>query len=233
MEEGVPCFDVQAACAGFLFATQMAKGLIESGIYKKVLVVCSEKMSSVIDKTDRATLPLFGDGAAAVMFEAQESEYGLLDLVLHNDNTGDNYSHLILKAGGSMKPATHETVDAREHFVYQEGRYVFKHAVSRMGEVAEEIMQRNGLSFNDIDWVVPHQANMRIITATADRINLSMDKVMHNIEYVGNTSSASIPLCLWQWEDRLHKGDNLVLAAFGAGFTWGGAYLKWGYDYKK
>lgn len=226
--QGVPCFDFQGACPGFLYGLQIARGFVESGLYKKVLLISAEKMSAIVNRKDRATLPLFGDGGACVVLEPTTDGTGIQDVILRNDNAG-NAEHLIMKAGGSACPPSHETVDKDMHYVYQEGQQVFKAAVTQMGDVSAEIMERNGLSHEDVAWVVPHQANMRIITATARRINLDMDQVMVNIDKYGNTSSASIPLCLWDYEDRLHKGDNLVLTAFGAGFTYGSVYLKWSY----
>lgn len=223
--EGVPCFDFQAACPGFLFGLQIARGFVESGIYKKVLLIATEKMSAATDPYDRATFPLFGDGAGCAIIEPTNEEVGIMDALLQNDTSGKDF--LIMKAGGSVRPATHETVDAREHFVYQDGQKVFKAAVTHMGDCSVELMERNGLTHEDIAWVVPHQANMRIIDATARRMNLDMSKVMVNIEKYGNTSSATIPLCLWEWKDKLKKGDNLILTAFGAGFTWGSVWLKW------
>lgn len=226
--KGVPCFDFQGACPGFLYGLQIVRGFIESGLYKKVLLISAEKMSAVTNPKDRTTLPLFGDGAACVILEPNTDGMGIQDVILRNDNAG-NAGHLIMKAGGSACPPTHETIDQGLHYVYQEGQQVFKAAVTQMGDTSAEIMERNGLSHEDIAWVVPHQANMRIITATARRMSLDMDKVMLNIEKYGNTSSATIPLCLWNYQDRLHKGDNLILTAFGAGFTYGSIYLKWAY----
>lgn len=228
--DGVPCFDFQAACPGFLYGLQIARGFIESGVYKKVLLISAERMSAITDRTDRATLPLFGDGAGCALLEPTEDGMGIQDVILKNDNHGRDY--LILRAGGSANPATEETVKARQHYVYQDGQKVFKSAVVQMGDCSVELMEKNGLTFEDIDWVVPHQANMRIIDATARRMGVSMDKVMVNIDKYGNTSSATIPLCLSEWENRLKKGDNLILTAFGAGFTWGSIWLKWGYDSK-
>lgn len=229
--DGVPCFDFQAACPGFIYGLQLARGLVESGVYKKVLLVAAEKMSAIVNRNDRATMPLFGDGAGCVLIEPSEEGLGIQDVILRNDNSGSEA--LILRAGGSAVPATIETVEAGQHYVYQDGQKVFKSAVVQMGDCSVELMERNGLSFEDIDWVVPHQANMRIIDATAKRMGVSMDKVMVNIEKYGNTSSATIPLCLWEWESKLKKGDNLILTAFGAGFTWGSVWLKWGYDGKR
>lgn len=221
-------FDLSAACSGFLFAMQTATGLIRSGMYKKIIVVCAEKMSSMVDYTDRATCPIFGDGSAAVLVEPTTEDLGVQDALLHTDGAG--LPHLLMKAGGSVKPASYETVDNKEHFIYQEGKVVFKYAVSNMSEASHQIMIKNNLSFEDVDWFVPHQANQRIIDAAAHRMGIDASKVMVNIERYGNTSSASIPLALADWESKLKKGDNIILAAFGAGFTWGSMYLKWGYD---
>lgn len=220
-------FDVNAACSGFLFALMQGTQFIESGRHKKVLVIGADKMSSIIDYEDRATCVIFGDGAGAVLLEPSEDENGIIDFIHRSDGGGKEFLHQ--KAGGSAKPATHETVDAKEHFVYQEGKTVFKFAVTKMADVSAEIMERNNLTGDDVDWLVPHQANLRIIDATAKRMNLSADKVMINIEKYGNTTAGTIPLCLWEWEDKLNKGDNIVLSAFGGGFTWGAIYLKWGY----
>lgn len=224
-------FDLNAGCSGFIFALVTASKFVECGSHKKVIVVGAEKMSSIVDYTDRATCPIFGDGAGAVLLEATEEEYGIMDSILQVDGVGR--VHLHQKAGGSVKPASHETIDAREHFIYQEGQPVFKWAVSKMADVSAEIMKRNNLTSEDIAWLVPHQANMRIIEATANRMKLDKEKVMINIERFGNTTSATIPLCLWEWESQLKKGDNIILSAFGAGFTWGAIYLKWAYDPKK
>lgn len=229
---GVPCFDFQGACPGFVYGLQISRGFIESGLYKKVLLVTAEKMSAITNPNDRATLPLFGDGGGCVVLEPCTEGYGIMDAIIGNDNTNGNKDHLIMHAGGSACPPSHETVDAGEHYVYQEGQYVFKAAVTMMGDTSTEIMERNKLTQDDIAWVVPHQANMRIIDATARRMNLDINKVMVNIQKFGNTSSSSVPLCLWEWEDKLKKGDNIVLTTFGAGFTWGTMYLKWAYDYK-
>ncbi len=221
-------FDMQGACAGFLYALETGANYIRSGRYKKVIVVAGDKMTAITDYTDRSTCPLFGDGCGAVLLEPTEENVGVMDAILRTNGTG--YSHLIMKSGGSAYPPTHETVDKHEHFVFQDGRYVFKYAVSYMSDVAEEIAKRNGLTRDDIAWIVPHQANLRIIDAIAKRLEVSEDKVMINIQKYGNTSAGTIPLCLWEWENKLKKGDNLILAAFGAGFTWGALYLKWGYD---
>jgi 3-oxoacyl-[acyl-carrier-protein] synthase-3 len=221
-------YDISAACSGFLFALSTASQFIETGKYKKAVVVGADKMSSIIDYTDRATCVIFGDGAGAVLLEGTEEEYGVLDSVLKSDGSGRHYLHQ--KAGGSLQPASHETVASNLHSVYQEGKTVFKFAVTNMADVAEEIMVRNNLKGKDIAWLVPHQANKRIIDATAERMGVPPEKVMVNIEHLGNTTAATIPLCLWEWEDKLKKGDNIVLAAFGGGFTWGAVYLKWAYN---
>jgi 3-oxoacyl-[acyl-carrier-protein] synthase-3 len=210
---------------------EIATNFIKSGRYKKIIVLSAEKMSSITDYTDRATCPLFGDGAAAVLVEPTEENVGLMDARLYTDGVG--LSHLHMKAGGSAYPSSEETVKGRQHFVYQEGQAVFKYAVTNMADVSAEVMERNGLTEKDINWLVPHQANLRIIDATVKRCGVSYDKVMINIERYGNTSSATIPLCLWEWEDKLKKGDNLIFTAFGAGFTWGAIYFKWGYDGNK
>lgn len=224
-------FDMQAACSGFLFALETGANYIRSGRYKKVLVVAGDKMTSITDYTDRNTAPLFGDGCGALLLEPTTEEEGVIDAILRNDGTG--VSHLNMMGGGSSYPSSYETVDKHMHYVYQEGKYVFKHAVSYMADVAAEIVERNGLTNDTVDWVVPHQANLRIIDATARRLGVESDKVMINIQKYGNTSAGSIPLCLWEWEDKLKKGDNLILAAFGAGFSYGAIYLKWGYDGKE
>ena len=218
-------FDLGAACSGFLYALTTGTALIESGRYKKVIVVGADKMSAIIDYTDRNTCVLFGDGAAAVLLEPNEEGYGIKDSILKSDGSGRDYLHM--KAGGSLKPATMETVLAKEHYAFQEGKTVFKFAVKGMADVSAELLERNQLTGNDIAWLVPHQANLRIIDATADRMGISKDKVMINIERYGNTTAATIPLCLWEWQDKLKKGDNLVLAAFGGGFTWGATLVKW------
>ncbi|MEB2775519.1 beta-ketoacyl-ACP synthase III [Algoriphagus sp. D3-2-R+10] len=223
-------FDVGAACSGFLYALQMGSQFIQTGTHKKVIVVGADKMSAIVDYTDRATCILFGDGAGAVMLEPTTGDLGIVDAILKSDGSGAPYLHM--KAGGSRRPATHETVDAKEHFAFQEGSTVFKFAVTNMADVSAEIMQKNGLKGDDIAWLVPHQANLRIINATANRMGIGSDKVMMNIEKYGNTTAATIPLCLWDYESQLRKGDNLILAAFGGGFTWGSIYLKWGYDPK-
>lgn len=223
-------FDISAACSGFLYALDTGARFIESGRYKKVMVIGADKMSSIIDYTDRTTCIIFGDGAGGVLLEPNEEGLGLVDSILRSDGHGREFLHM--KAGGSVKPATAETVAAREHFVYQEGKMVFKYAVSNMAGAASEIMERNNLKGEDVAWLVPHQANMRIIAATAAYLNVPEDKVMINIHRYGNTTAGTIPLCLWDWEKQLKKGDNLVLAAFGGGFTWGASYIKWAYDGK-
>jgi 3-oxoacyl-[acyl-carrier-protein] synthase-3 len=221
-------FDIMAACSGFLYALETGSKFIESGKYTKVVVVGADKMSSIIDYTDRATCIIFGDGGGAVLLEPDETGHGVLDACLYSDGSG--FVHLHQKAGGSARPASHETVDAREHFVYQEGKQVFKFAVTNMADVSVEIMERNHLTADDVAWLVPHQANLRIIDATANRMGLDKSKVMINIDRYGNTTAGTIPLCLWEWEPKLKRGDNIILSAFGGGFTWGAVYLKWAYD---
>lgn len=223
-------FDVSAACSGFLFSLTTGASFIESGRYKKVVVVGADKMSAIIDYTDRNTCVIFGDGAACVLLEPNEEGFGVQDSILKSDGAGRNY--LNMKAGGSLRPATMETVANREHFAYQEGQTVFKFAVKGMADVSAELLERNNLTGEDIAWLVPHQANLRIIDATANRMGLPKEKVMINIEKFGNTTAATIPLCLWEWEPQLKKGDNIVLAAFGGGFTWGATWIKWAYDGK-
>lgn len=224
-------FDLNAGCSGFVFALTTASKFIETGQYKKVIVVGAEKMSSIVDYQDRATCPIFGDGSAAVMLEPTTEEFGILDTELHTDGAGR--THLHQKAGGSVKPASHESIDAHEHYIYQEGQPVFKAAVSNMADVSVGVMERNNIAPEELAWLVPHQANMRIIEAVARRMGIKKEQVMINIQKFGNTTAATIPLCLWEWEDQLKKGDNIILAAFGAGFTWGSIYLKWGYNGKK
>ena len=220
-------FDLSAACSGFIYALTTGAALVESGRYKKVVVVGADKMSSIIDYTDRSTCIIFGDGAGAVLLEPNHDGYGVLDSLLKSDGSGRKYLHQ--KAGGSVKPATNETVAAKEHFVYQEGMPVFKYAVKGMADVSAELMEKNHLTSDDVAWLVPHQANLRIIDATADRMGLPREKVMINIEKYGNTTAGTIPLCLADWENKLKKGDNLILAAFGGGFTWGATWIKWAY----
>lgn len=221
-------YDLGAACSGFLYALTTGAAFIESGRYKKVIVVGADKMSSIIDYTDRATCIIFGDGGGAVLLEPTEEEVGVMDSILKTDGEGRHYLHM--KAGGSLKPATVETVLAKEHFVYQEGKTVFKYAVVGMADVSAELMEKHNLSADDIAWLVPHQANLRIIDATQKRMGLPHEKVMINIEKYGNTTSGTLPLCLWEWEKQLKKGDNIILAAFGGGFTWGAIWVKWAYD---
>jgi 3-oxoacyl-[acyl-carrier-protein] synthase-3 len=223
-------FDLAAACSGFIFALQTGAAYIETGRYRKVIIVGADKMSSITDYTDRTTCPLFGDGAGAVLLEPTNEDLGIMDYIFHVDGSGRKY--LNLKAGGSVRPPSHETIDAREHFIYQEGQTVFKFAVVNMADVAAEIMQRNNLKADDIAWLVPHQANLRIIDATGRRMGLPPEKIMINIENYGNTTAATIPLCLWEYENQLKKDDKIILAAFGGGFTWGSVYLKWAYDPK-
>jgi 3-oxoacyl-[acyl-carrier-protein] synthase III len=224
-------FDLNAACSGFVFGLETAANFVRSGQYKKVILVGTDMMSSITDYTDRTTCPLFGDAAAAIMVEPVEDGFGVKDSILQSDGSGVKSLHM--KAGGSARPASHETVEGREHFVYQEGQAVFKVAVSKMADVSVEIMEKNGLTPETLTWLVPHQANMRIIEAVARRMNLPKEKVMINIEKYGNTTAATIPLCLWEWESQLRKGDHLILSAFGGGFTWGAIYLKWAYDGNK
>jgi 3-oxoacyl-[acyl-carrier-protein] synthase-3 len=222
-------YDLSAACSGFLFGLETATRFIESGRYKNVLLIGGDKMSSIIDYTDRNTCIIFGDGLGCVLLEPTEDDnIGIIDSVLKIDGSGRNY--LYQKAGGSQYPPTHETIDAREHFVYQDGKTVFKFAVTGMADVSAQIMERNNLTADDIAWLVPHQANLRIIDATAERMGLGKDKVMINIDHFGNTTNGTLPLLLWEWEKKLKKGDNLVLAAFGGGFTWGAIYIKWAYN---
>ena len=224
-------YDLQAACSSFLYGLSTAASYIESGRYKKVLLIGADKMSSIIDYTDRATCIIFGDGAGAVLFEPNTEGLGLQDAYLRTDGTGRNF--LRIEAGGSILPASEETVKNKQHFVFQDGKTVFKFAVSNMADVAEKIMERNNLSKEDVQWLVPHQANKRIIDATAQRMGLEESKVMMNIYKYGNTTSATLPLLLSDYEKQLNKGDNLVFAAFGGGFTWGAIYLKWAYDTKQ
>jgi len=223
-------FDINAACSGFIFALETGRKFIESGQYKKVIIVGAEKMSMMADYTDRATCVLFGDGAGAIMLEPTTEEVGVMDSIMKTDGSGRVY--LYQKGGGAVKPASQETIDFREHYIYQEGQAVFKFAVVGMADVSVEIMKRNNLTADDIAYLVPHQANLRIIDATAKRMGLQKEKVMINIERYGNTTSATIPLCIWEWEKQLKKGDNLILSAFGGGFTWGAIWVKWAYDPK-
>ncbi len=220
-------YDLQAACSGFVFGLATGAAFIESGKHQKVLVVGGDKMSSIIDYQDRATCIIFGDGCGCALLEPNTEGYGVIDSVLKSDGSGREF--LNMKAGGSLRPATHQTIDAREHYAFQEGKTVFKFAVTNMANVAAEIMERNNLVANDVAWLVPHQANKRIIDATANRMGINEEKVVINIERYGNTTNGTIPLCLWEWESKFKKGDNIVLAAFGGGFTWGSLYLKWAY----
>jgi 3-oxoacyl-[acyl-carrier-protein] synthase III len=220
-------FDLQAACSGFIVAMATATSFIESGKYKKVLVLGAEKMSSITDYTDRTTAPLFGDGAAVVLVEPTSENYGVMDSLLLTDGVG--HKHLHIKAGGSAIPTTAETVENRMHYTYQEGTNVYKYAVINMAEISANIMEKNSLTNQDIAWLIPHQANLRIIDAVVQRTSIESEKVVINIERFGNTSAASIPLGIWEWEKKFKKGDNIILTAFGAGFTWGSMWLKWGY----
>ena len=220
-------FDLGAACSGFLFALNTGAAFVETGKYKKVIVVGVDKMSSIIDYTDRATCIIFGDGAGAVLLEPNTEGNGVMDAILKSDGSGREYLHI--KAGGSLKPASVESVMAKEHYAFQDGQPVFKFAVKGMADVSAELLEKNNLTGDDIAWLVPHQANLRIIDATANRAGIPKEKVMINIHKYGNTTAATIPLCLWEWESKLNKGDNLILAAFGGGFTWGATWLKWAY----
>jgi len=221
-------YDISAACSGFLFALTTGASFIESGMYKKVVVVGGDKMSAIMDYTDRTTCIIFGDGAGCVLLEPTTENVGIMDSILKSDGAGESYLHM--KAGGSRKPASHETVNARQHYVYQEGAAVYKFAVTNMAEVSAQIAERNNLNSEDIAWLVPHQANKRIIDATANRIGITEDKILMNIDRYGNTTAGTIPLLLWDYEKKLKKGDNLLLAAFGGGFTWGAVYVKWAYN---
>lgn len=220
-------YDVNAACSGFIFALSTGSKFIETGTHKKVLIVGVDKMSSIINYEDRATCVIFGDGGGAVLLEPDDQGNGIMDSILRTDGSGRAFLHQ--KAGGSVKPATAETVAAREHFVYQEGQTVFKFAVTKMADVSAEIMERNNLQSEDVAWLIPHQANKRIIDATARRMGLPDEKVTLNIERYGNTTNGTIPLCLWEYESRFKKGDNIIIAAFGGGFTWGAIWLRWAY----
>ncbi|MDH8702324.1 3-oxoacyl-[acyl-carrier-protein] synthase-3 [Dysgonomonadaceae bacterium PH5-43] len=219
--------DVSAACSGFLYGLEVAESFIASGKYKKVMVFAGDVLSTVTDELDRNTCAIFADGCGCALLEATTEDYGFIDSILRSEG---NVEHLHLYAGGSVNPASHETVDKRLHYIEQDGKVVFKHAVSSMADTCDELIKRNNLSKEDITWIVPHQANLRIIDAVANRLGVSTDKVMINIETYGNTSAGTVPLCLWDWEDKLRKGDNIILTAFGAGFTWGATFIKWGYD---
>ena len=223
-------YDLAAACSGFLFGMSTAARYIESGRYKKVLLIGADKMSSIVDYTDRTTCIIFGDGAGAVLFEPNLEGLGVQDEILRSDGVGRD--SLKIDAGGSILPPSNQTIADKQHFVHQDGKTVFKFAVSKMADVSEKIMQRNNLTGDDVSWLVPHQANKRIIDATSRRMNLPQDKVMLNIHRYGNTTSATLPLCLFDYENQLKKGDNIVFAAFGGGFTWGSIYVKWAYDPK-
>lgn len=220
-------FDLNAACSGFIYSLTTGSQFIETGKYKKVLVVGADKMSSIVDYTDRTTCVIFGDGAGVVLLEPSKDENGIQDSILRSDGAGRK--HLIQRAGGSVLPITKENIDDKLQYVYQEGQPVFKAAVTNMADVSAEIMEKNGLTGEDVSWLVPHQANLRIIDATARRMGLTSDKVMINIQRYGNTTAGTIPLCLSDWESQLKKGDNIILSAFGGGFTWGAVYLKWAY----
>lgn len=220
-------FDISAACSGFLYALQTAAGFVESGKYKKVVVIGADKMSSIIDYQDRNTCVIFGDGCGCVMMEPTTEAVGVIDAILCSDGAGEEF--LQMKAGGSRHPASHATVDGREHFVKQDGKTVFKFAVTNMAETAARVMERNHLTADEIDWLVPHQANKRIIEAARERLGLDPSKVMMNIQRYGNTTNGTLPLCLWEWESKLKKGDDLILCTFGGGFTWGAMYMKWAY----
>ncbi len=221
-------YDMSAACSGFLYGLTTGASFIESGMYKKVIIIGGDKMSAIMDYTDRTTCIIFGDGAGCVLLEPTTEEVGVMDSILKSDGSGEAYLHM--KAGGSRVPASHDTIDSRKHFVYQEGSAVFKFAVTNMADVSAQITERNHLNADNITWLVPHQANKRIIDATAHRVGIAEDKVMMNIERYGNTTAGTIPLLLWDYEKKLKKGDNLLLAAFGGGFTWGAIYLKWAYN---
>jgi 3-oxoacyl-[acyl-carrier-protein] synthase III len=222
-------FDMNAACSGLLFAIITGSKFIEAGTHKKIIVIGADKMSSIVDYSNRESCILFGDAAGALLLEPSPSDdVGIMDSILRTDGSGKDYLHM--KAGGSVKPASFDTVNAKEHFVYQEGQTVFKFAVTKMADVSAEIMEKNHLTAEDVSWLVPHQANLRIIDATARRMGIGKDKVMINIQRYGNTTGATIPLCLWEWEKQLKKGDNIILAAFGGGFTWGAIWVKWAYN---
>jgi 3-oxoacyl-[acyl-carrier-protein] synthase III len=221
-------FDLSAACSGFIYGLSTGTQFIETGKYKKVIVIGMDKMSSIINYEDRTTCVIFGDGGGGVLLEPDNEGHGVIDFVLRSDGSGRQY--LFQPSGGSVEPPSHETIDKKGHFVHQEGKAVFKFAVTNMADVSVEIMERNNLASNDIQWLVPHQANLRIIDATAERMGIDRNKVMINIEKYGNTTAGTIPLCLWEWEKQLKKGDNVILSAFGGGFTWGSVYIKWAYN---
>lgn len=221
-------FDISAACSGFLYALTTGAKYIEAGMHKKVIVIGGDKMSSILDYTDRTTCIIFGDGAGCVLLEPSKDDTGVIDSIHKSDGSGAQYLHI--KAGGSLKPASHESVDAREHYVYQEGSAVFKFAVTNMAEIAAKMMEQNNLKAENVNWLAPHQANKRIIDATATRMGISEETVMMNIERYGNTTGGTIPLLLWDYEKQLKKGDTIIIAAFGGGFTWGSIYVRWSYD---
>lgn len=221
-------FDINAACSGFIYALITGSQFIETGKYKKVIVIGADKMSSIIDYEDRSTCIIFGDGGGAVLLEPNEEGFGVIDSVLHSDGDGRKYLHM--PGGGSVNPASKKTVEKKMHYVQQDGQPVFKAAVKNMADVSVHIMEKNNLTADDVSWLVPHQANLRIIDATANRMGLSKEKVMINIQKYGNTTAGTLPLCLWDWESQLKKGDNIILSAFGGGFTWGAIYLKWAYN---
>jgi 3-oxoacyl-[acyl-carrier-protein] synthase-3 len=221
-------FDLAAACSSFLYGLQVGAQFIQTGTHKRVVVVGADKMSAIVDYTDRNTCIIFGDGAGCVLLEPTEDDFGIMDAILRSDGSGAEFLHQ--KAGGSLKPPSHETIDAREHFVYQEGKTVFKFATTNMADVSRRIMDRNELNADDVQWLVPHQANKRIIDYTAEIMGLPEEKVLMNIERYGNTTSGTLPLLLWDYEKQLRKGDNLILATFGGGFTWGSMYVRWAYD---
>lgn len=223
-------YDLIAACSGFIYGLTTAASFIESGRHKKIIVIGIDKMTSILNYEDRTTCVIFGDGGGAALVEPNEEGMGVIDTIMKSDGSGVEY--LYLPGGGSANPASHETVDQRLHYVHQEGKQVFKFAVTNMADVSAEIMEKNNLTSDDVDWLVPHQANLRIIDATANRMGLPKEKVMVNIQKYGNTTAGTLPLCLWDWEKQLKKGDNLILSAFGGGFTWGAVYLKWAYDSK-
>ncbi len=221
-------FDLNAACSGFLYGLVTGAQFIESGRYKKVIVLGADHMSTIIDYTDRSTCIIFGDGGGAVLLEPSKDNDGIQDFMLHGDGSGRH--HLYIKSGGSLRPNTLETIRNREHLVFQDGRVVFKAAVNGMADTIRNIMKKNSLENKDVDWIVPHQANIRIINSVADALDFPKEKVMVNIQKFGNTTAGTLPLCLWEWENKLSKGDNLILSAFGGGYTWGSCYIKWAYD---
>ena len=224
------CFDLSAACSGFIYALEVGAAFIASGKYKKIMIIGGDVLSVVTDYQDRNTCPIFADGCGAAILEPTTENVGVIDAIMRTDGNSLEYLHQY--GGGSVHPASHESVDKRMHYIWQDGKVVFKHAVSSMADTCVELIERNNLSKEEVDWVVPHQANLRIIDAVASRMGAPIEKVMINIDKYGNTSAGTIPICLWEWEPKLRKGDNVILTAFGAGFTWGAVYLKWGYDLK-